>query len=787
MKNRKENGLHGDKNNLRRRADRISGQKGEIESRNSEKQAHYFSTVETSTEARKKEMRFSVFNSNLRWNKKIGKDSKGEKDEASRGKMGKSGFSDVLKAAGHFKTKREANFRFPFQSFRINSPILSQLLIALMFMTISLLISSPTRVLAVNLSGSAQSAADDMTKLDLVLTELRQFDHSQGEAPALELERIIYYLKDNPTLRTEAEKKMIQFFGGQASRDGLIAVSKPLSWIAGLESVKALAPYLLDPEKSDPARYVLERIPGKEADRALIDALEKAPTELLPGIISSLGQRRARTAVLPLGKLLQKNPTPPIISAALEAMGNIGGEESIAVLSKYLKASNEVLRVRAVDSLLRIASRNVTDKNFNQAQAISEILLRAKLTQEEKMAAWRVKILSAKDGGKIQLREALKNNDDSARQAALLLIPRFVSAEEIATYLPLLSGGSENFQIQAAAVLANYPVSAVREFLVDLATKAPSAEVRIEALVSLGKIGDSSVVDFLVQKAASARGREKEAARESLVALRGNSVDAKILELLKASPSPDVRHELLLAACERNIGESREYFLKEAANPSADMALVSRGLRAFGDISQAEELLAVAFKSEDETFREELAGIMAAWAKASARPDARSVYFRNFLGKETDPARQALLITIIGKIGERNSLPLLRSYMKSQDSLIREAAIRAMADWPEVEARDDLLQIARTSSDLKEKVLAIRGLVRLMASERYRQPEAVVESLKMIYAFCPRAEEKKLVLSAFPDFACKPALDFCQSLVNDPEVGSEANTASEKISARLKR
>ncbi|MBC7362672.1 MAG: HEAT repeat domain-containing protein [Candidatus Aminicenantes bacterium] len=787
MKNRKENGLHGDKNNLWRRADRISGQKGEIENRNGENQAHYFSTVETSTEARKKEMRFSVFNSNLKGNEKMGKDSRGEKDEASREKMGKSGFSDVLKAAGHFKTKREANFRFPFQSLRSGPPILSQLLIALMFMAISVLASSQTPVLAVNLAGAAQSAADDLTKLDLVLTELAQFDHSKGEAPALELERIISHLKDNPTLRAEAEKKMIQFFVGKASRNGLIAVSKPLSWIAGLESVNALAPCLLDPEKSDPARYVMERIPGEEADRALIEALEKAPAELLPGIISSLGQRRVKAAVLPLGKLLQKNPAPPVISAALEAMGNIGENEAISILSKYLKASNEALRVKSVDALLRIASRNVNDKNFGQAQAISEILLRAKLTQEEKMAAWRVKILSAKDGGKTQLHEALKSKDEPAKKAALLLLPEIVSEEEIASYLPLLSGGSENFQIQAAAVLAHYPVSVVREFLVDLATKSSLVEIRAEALVSLGKTGDSSVVEFLVRKAAAARGREKEAARESLVALRGKSVDAKILELLEASPSPDVRHELLLAACARNIGESREYFLKEAANPSADMALVSRGLRAFGDISLAEELLAVAFKTEDDAFREELAGIMAAWAKASARPDARSVYFRNLLGKETDSARQALLITIIGKIGERNSLPLLRNYANSQDQLIREAAIRALADWPEAEARDDLLTIARVSSNLKEKVLAIRGLVRLTASERYRQPEAVVESLKMIYALCPRAEEKKLVLSAFPDFACKPALDFCQSLASDPEVGPEAHTAIEKIAQRIKR
>lgn len=97
-----------------------------------------------------------------------------------------------------------------------------------------------------------------------------------------------------------------------------------------------------------------------------------------------------------------------------------------------------------------------------------------------------------------------------------------------------------------------------------------------------------------------------------------------------------------------------------------------------------------------------------------------------------------------------------------------------------MEARDDLMEIIRTSADLKEKVLAVRGLVRLTASERYRRPEAVVESLKEIYSLSPRAEEKKLVLSAISDFPCQPALEFCQGLVSDPEVGPEARAALEK-------
>ncbi|MGB9765780.1 MAG: HEAT repeat domain-containing protein [Candidatus Saccharicenans sp.] len=631
------------------------------------------------------------------------------------------------------------------------------------------------------------SPQNSLEELDQVLKTLKKFDHSQGEGPALALERLIFSLKDDPKLRLAAEKKMLQFFAGSATRDACMAVSKPLSWIAGSESVKALSPFLLSPEKSDPVRYVLERITGDEADKALIEALDRAPAEIKPGIISSLGHRRTSTAVPQLDKLLKQNSSTVIITTALEALGNIGGSLACNVLMNYLKSSDEKTRLLAADSLLRMANREIENRQYENASAVASSLLKATLTPSEKRAAWKVKILAAGDNGEHEIQAALKSKDELAAQAAVGLIPRLVSQDKIDSYLGLLASLPDNLQVQVAAVLANYPVPAARQYLVNLAGKLASAEVRTEAIVSLGKIGDSSTVEFLAEKAATAHGNEKAAAKESLAALRGREVDKKILEILSTSSVQELRNELLLAACERNIRESREYFLKEAANPSADVALVSRGLRAFGDISLAEELLNVAYKSEDEAFREEMAGIIAAWAKQSARPDARSSYFRNLLGAEKQPERQALLISIIGKISERNSLPLLRGYLKSQEPKLREAAVRALTDWPEVEARDDLMFIARVSADLKEKVLGIRGLVRLTASEKYRRPEAVVDSLKEIYALCPRAEEKKLVLAVFPDFPCEPGLSFCQSLDNDPEVGPEARTAAEKITQRLKR
>lgn len=665
---------------------------------------------------------------------------------------------------------------------KINSRVSGVFLIGFILLLSLFLPASPAAHPYFNLFFPQEN--QELKELGLVLKTMEAFDHTQGEGPVLRLERLIFELKDNPELRLRAERKLLDFLSGSVSREARVAVSKPLSWIASVESVKALAPFLTVPENSDPARYVIERIPGKEAEKALLAALDRASPEIITGLISSLGHRRAVSSVPALERILNKNLSPIVTINILEALGNTGGEEAAGILIKHLNTSNENFRRVTVDSLLRIACREV-GQNPAQAALISDRVLKGSLTPEQKLAAWRVKILSARNNAPGMIQAALKVRETEARQAAMKLLPELVSLNEIESYLPQFSKFNEKELIQLAAVLAGYPIPAVRKYLIDLASQSSSLEVRIQALDSLGRIGDSSTVEFLVEKATLSRGKEKAAARESLLALRGKEVDEKIFQLLATASDQAFKNELLLASLERNIKESRDYFLKEAASPSADPVLVARGLRAFGDISLAEELLNIAFESEDEAFREELAGIMAAWARQSARPGARSVFFRNLLNAEKLPARKAWLISIIGKIGERNSLPLLRNYLAIQEPEIREAVIRALADWPEVEARDDLMFIARNSSDLKEKVLAIRGLVRLTAAERYRKPEAVVQRLKEIFSLCPRAEEKKLVLSAFPEFPCQAGFEFCQSLANDPEIGAEALTALDKIKRRL--
>lgn len=636
-------------------------------------------------------------------------------------------------------------------------------------------------------SGQNTSAARaELAELDRTLKSLETFDHSQGEGPSLQLERLIIKIKDDPGLKLQAEQKLLEFFKQPVSRDGRIAVSKPLSWIAGLESVKVLSSLLTDSEASDPARYVLDRIPGEEADRVLLEALDKASPEFLPGIIGSIGRRRVEAAVPYFEKLLKKGTSPVVTAGILEALGNLDSTEATKLLTNYLQSPDETIHLAAVDSMVRMGQRQIKENKLEEAARISDLLLGVKLEPAQKVAAFRLKIMAAGPEAKSLLISALKGKDEPSQEAAIGLIAEFFKPDELSSLLSTFNYILPPRQIQFISALSSYPEPQVREFLMKVISSQKDEPLRIAALRTLSRVGDATTVEFLAERAAQTKGLEKTAARESLASLPEKAVDQKILELLGTTTRQEIKNELLLVACERNMVAARGFFLAEASNPAADLALVSRGLRAFGNLSLADKILEVAFSTQDETYREELINILAIWAQNSARPDSKSAFFTQLLAKENDPEKVSVLVQVIGKIGERSSLPLIRKYLSDSPPPVKEAAVKALSDWPEVEALDDLLALARKTSDLKENVLAIRGLVRLTASQTYRQPEGATAFLKEIYSLSRRAEEKKLVLSTLPNFPCASGLEFCESLSNDPETGQEARTAAEKIKQKLR-
>lgn len=127
-----------------------------------------------------------------------------------------------------------------------------------------------------------------------------------------------------------------------------------LSYVAGSESVSALAALLKDSELAEMARWALARVPGEATGRALIAAISSARGELKVGLIAALGQRRARSAVRALNQALRSDEEA-VRLASLQALGRIADPASESTLRAPLTRGSERERMAAADSYLELA------------------------------------------------------------------------------------------------------------------------------------------------------------------------------------------------------------------------------------------------------------------------------------------------------------------------------------------------------------------------------------------------------------------------------------------------
>ncbi len=616
--------------------------------------------------------------------------------------------------------------------------------------------------------------------LAAILRDLANYQFDQGVGAPLGLRAYVFAHKDDPQARRETEAALLRFIQGSPAPGGLMAACRALRLIGGPDSVPMLAGLVLKPETTDAARFALERIPGSEADQALLAALVKSQGAVKRGIIFSLGERESAAAI-PALERLAGGKDANLAADAVKALGKVGGPDAGRALTAVLGKAGLQLKLEAASALLLAA------KNDPGAAAIYDKLFAADLPPVMRQAAFKGKIEAAGDRGKELILKALAGRDAFLFAPAIAMVPGNFRAAEIGRVADLLSRLPEDARIQLTAVLGGYPADAVGPYLLS-AAENPSLDVRLAALRSLGKAGGAKSVAFLATKAARTSGAEQDAARETLALLRGSDVDPAILAHFVKMTDDAVKAELVRAAGARRIAGAKPALMDmvKSASPllKAKAAAALRDLAGTADIPG---LLGLLLGLEDETARESMQDTVAAIARTNPRELSRAGAVKALLASEKDPKKRADLLRVLGKIGDDTGLALIRSALSDKDEGVVDAAVRALVDWPTGMARDDLYEIARSSLALNHRVLSIRAFVRMIGLEPYRAPDGAVADLLRALAVAPRVEEKKLILGMLVRFPCVSGLKTAQSLLADSAVAEEAKLAADRIRQALGR
>ena len=638
-----------------------------------------------------------------------------------------------------------------------------------------------TLIFALGCSGSKEV---DLVKADQLLKSITTYNYGDSRADLSELKTMIHKAHGTSD-EGIIEKKLISFIESNATYAGKQFICRQLSITGTSESVPALNKLLLNPKTTDIALYALQRIFSAEADKVLIEALDKMEGKAKTGIINCLGDRRTKAAAKPLGSLATDS-NPMIAHAAIGTLGKIGNDIAVKQLDESIMKLSDDLKPVAMDALLKCADTYLKNGKNQQALHIYQKFDNNKVPSTIRMAAIYGTLKADPGNSGTYTLNLLKGKDSKAKEIAIMEIRNLQQKTQLSKIAAQMTQLSPRQQVQLISALADFGDPSIKKYILN-SVKSQHSNVRIAALLALTELGNADDIFLLAVIAATGNRAEKEAARESLYRLRGNDINSAISTSIPKT-ADEIKVELIKSLGERGAEKSVPELLKLTADKNVDVRQTS--IKVLGQIAspvylpQLLEVLAAA-KSDDE----KTAAILttALTAKKLATPDKQSEPILQELNTTKDDNFKISLIRVLGKIGANNSLTELRKSLKSDNENIRIASIKALSDWPTSAPINDLQNIATTSQDKLSKILALRGFITLIDIDDKRNDNEMVKLYSGAMKLSERTTEKRMVLSGLSDIRTVQALDTALSYLTQKGIQDEVESAVVKIAGRIRR
>ena len=364
------------------------------------------------------------------------------------------------------------------------------------------------------------------------LAQVATYDYGDSRESLTTLSDMLRKASDDAAQLVGYEKAMLEVLAAKSTPFAAQQyLCKELSIMGTDASMPTLAKMLRDKETADIARYALERIPGNAVDAALIKALKKQKGLVKIGVINSLGNRRANSAVDALKKALgDKNAE--VAGAAAAALGKIGTHETATILGEALTSASGGFRDALVDAYLNNAYSFVKSGEKNNAQSIYQMLFNAREAVPVQIAAL-TGLAKTVDGPSSLIVNALENDemDSQVKAAAVSLVHRCKRALDIEAVAAVLPNLSPVEKVQLLTAFRERGDAAAHEQVV-AAVADENNDVSVAAIEALAALGDKNDVPLLAKLAATTAGGKQETARQSLALMNADGVDDAVLAAL---------------------------------------------------------------------------------------------------------------------------------------------------------------------------------------------------------------------------------------------------------------
>ncbi|MBL8798400.1 MAG: hypothetical protein JNM56_31180 [Planctomycetia bacterium] len=552
----------------------------------------------------------------------------------------------------------------------------------------------------------------------------------------------------NEALRAEACQLMAGKLDAATPSPARVWLLRQLERIGREECVAAVAAVLDDKDEPvrDAAVRCLANNPAATATGKLTERLPKAAGRTKVGLLNALAHRGDASATAAVAKELVSDDVAAG-NAAARALGRFATPEAAQVLAAARTKAMAEVRPAIADAWLQCADRRLKEGKAADALAIYQALHKPDEPRPIRLAALQGVLRSVGDQAGAMTLDILGGTDADARAIAVGQIEN-LNAKALQT----LAASSDKLPAASQVlVLTALAARGDRSQLPVALAAAKSADARIKqaGIQALGRLGDASVVELLLENLFAASALSGPAA-DSLVQLAADGVNDKLLAALAAEKSPARLSALIGVVERRKVAGAAPVLLQAARGDDAGVrASAFAGLKALAEPKHVPEMVLALLKTEKGKERADaelaIVTVCAQIPEPAKRADALLA-----LLKDGAKGQRADLLPLLGRLGGPAALPVVQEALADSNPALHEAGVAALCNWPDAMASEELLKLAKNAKEPARRQQALRAAIRvntILSSDRTDADKlASLAALKQAMELADRDDERKLLL-----------------------------------------
>jgi len=570
---------------------------------------------------------------------------------------------------------------------------------------------------------------------------------------------------------------------GEAQDDEVKAFLIRQLQVAGRgEAVKPLSQLLKDKRLCEPATQALLAIGTPDTEKFLLKSLRKVAAGNRATIIKALGELRSRAAVKSIIRYTESGDES-LRQVALYALANIGDPRSEKILDRVSVTAPAYERAKA-PSLYLLYAQRLAESGSNEMclRICRKMIENYTAPQESHIQSSALSILVSVLGENAlhDLLAALRSPNKEFRWRALELANSIDAEEATAVWIDEMEDVLPEVQAEIITMLGQRgDVTALPVVLKGL--KSEEKLIRMAAIPAAAQLGELEVLEDLMRCLKTDQEDETRLVKQALMGYSAARVIPRAVNVIKDMP-PLGRVVLIEILAEREAIEHVDVVFSETKSEHKEIRMAAlAGLESLVSENDLPRLIRLLVETDDSDEISLIQNAAVVSANQIPVPELRADLFLETLAG-IEGSKRVDLLRPLSRIGGKQAFQTVVKETKSEDEMIRDAAVLTLSEWPDLSAADELFAICQSTENTEHIQLSIQGYVRLVNDadlDDWKKFSLLKEALEIQMG----AEERKIVLAGLGNVKIRSSLILVAPFLDDPELKEEAAIAAFSIAS----